>query len=319
MWRMPLTGNALPLVIILGPTGVGKTRLAIALAQQFNGEIIGADSRQVYRYMDIGTAKPSAAQQTQIRYHLIDLADPDCPLSLADYQDQAGQAIQSLRERGKLPFLVGGTGQYISAIEEGWSIPRVPPDFKLRAELEAYAASHSAPALHERLRQVDAISADRIHPNNVRRVIRALEVHILTGQAISKLQEKRPPPYRIITIGLRIDRARLYRRVDRRVDDMIAAGFVQEVQGLLDMGYHRHLPAMTGLGYREMVEHLLNGAPLDEAIQKTKFRTHEFIRRQDVWFRGHDNGIIWHNVDERPLETIEQCLRGWLRGDVPRQ
>lgn len=304
-----MTGD---LVIVLGPTGVGKTRLAIQLAQRFDGEIIGADSRQVYRCMDIGTAKPNAVQQAQIRHHLIDIADPDCPLSLADYQDQAVQAINALHERGKLPFLVGGTGQYISAVEEGWSIPRVPPDFKLRAELEAYAVSHSASALHERLRQVDALSADRIHPNNVRRVIRALEVHTLTGQAISELQAKQPPPYRIITFGLRLDRAQLYQRVDRRVDDMIAAGFVQEVQGLLDRGYHRDLPSMTGLGYREMVEHLLNGAPLDEAIQKTKFSTHEFIRRQDVWFRGHDNGILWHNVDERPLETIERCLRGWL-------
>ena len=304
-----MTGD---LVIVLGSTGVGKTRLAIQLAQRFDGEIIGADSRQVYRYMDIGTAKPNAVQQAQVRHHLIDIADPDCSLSLADYQDQAGRAIDALHERGKLPFLVGGTGQYISAVEEGWSIPRVPPDFKLRAELEAYAESYSASALHDRLRQVDALSADRIHPNNVRRVIRALEVHILTGQAISELQAKRPPPYRIITIGLRLDRARLYQRVDRRVDDMIAAGFVQEAQNLLDMGYHRDLPAMTGLGYREMVEHLLNGAPLDEAIQKTKFSTHEFIRRQDVWFRGHDNGILWHNVDERPLETIARCLRGWL-------
>ena len=308
-----MTGEAWPLVIVLGPTGVGKTSLAIALAERFNGEIIGADSRQVYRYMDIGTAKPSAAEQARARHHLIDFADPDYPLSLAEYQDCAGQIIHGLHAQGKLPFLVGGTGQYISAVEEGWSIPRVGPDFKLRAELEAYAVSHSALALHERLRQVDAVSADRIHPNNVRRVIRALEVQMLTGNAMSQLQEKRRPPYRIITIGLRLDRAILYPRVDKRVDDMIAAGFVEEVQGLLDRGYRRDLPSMSGLGYREMVEHLLNDVPLDEAIQKTKFRTHEFIRRQDVWFRGHDNGILWHNVDERPLEAIAKILRGWLK------
>ena len=307
-----MTGNARPLVIILGPTGVGKTRLAIALAQRLNGEIIGADSRQVYRCMDIGTAKPTPAQQAQVPHHLINLVNPDHQLSLAEYQDHAHQAIKALHERGRLPFLVGGTGQYISAIEEGWAIPRVLPDFGLRAELEAWVAAHSAQALHDRLQQVDAISAERIHPHNTRRVIRALEVQILTGRPISALQKKKPPPWRIIRIGLRLDRTVLYPRVDQRVDDMIAAGFAQEVKNLLDMGYHQDLPAMSGLGYREMVEHLLNDAPLEEAIQKTKFSTHEFIRRQDVWFRGHDHGIMWHNAAEAPQGKIEQCLRDWL-------
>ena len=308
-----MTGKARPLVIVLGPTGVGKTSLAIALAQRFNGEIIGADSRQVYRYMDIGTAKPTAAERAQVRHHLIDFVEPDYQLSLAEYQDHASRIINGLHERGKLPFLVGGAGQYISAVEEGWSIPRVAPDFELRAELEAYAASHSAPALHARLRRVDAVSAKRIHPNNVRRVIRALEVQMATGSAMSALQAKRPPPYCILSIGLRLDRAALYPRVDRRVDDMIAAGFVEETQTLLDMGYRRGLPSMSGLGYREMVAHLLDGAPLDEAVQKTKFRTHEFIRRQDVWFRRHDHGILWHNADDRPQEAIAKTLRDWLK------
>ncbi len=312
-----MTGESLPLVIILGPTGVGKTNLAIKLAQGLNGEIIGADSRQIYRYMDIGTAKPTATEQAQIPHHLIDFVEPDDNLGLAEYQDKAYEAIHALHARGKLPFLVGGSGQYITAVEEGWSIPRVLPDFALRAELEAYAASHSAQALHDRLCQVDSISADRIHPNNLRRVIRALEVHILTGQAISKLQEKRPPPYRILTIGLRLDRAILYPRVDQRVDDMMAAGFVQEVQGLLDRGYHPDLPSMSGLGYLEIAEYLLNDAPLDQAIQKTKFSTHEFIRRQDVWFRGHDNGILWHNVEDMQPEAIEEFLRDWLQGKRP--
>ena len=302
------------LVIILGPTGVGKTSLAIELAQRLNGEIVGADSRQVYRYMDIGTAKPTAAQRAQIPHHLIDFVEPDRQLSLAEYQDRAYQTIHALHARGKLPFLVGGSGQYITAIEAGWSIPRVPPDFDLRAELEAYAASHSAQALHDRLRRVDSISADRIHPNNLRRVIRALEVHTLTGQAISKLQAKKPPPWRTLTIGLRLDRAILDPRVDKRVDDMIAAGLVEEAQTLLDMGYWRGLPSMSGLGYLEMAEHLLNGAPLDEAIQKTKFSTHEFIRRQDVWFRGHDHGILWYNAEVKPLEMIEKTMRAWLQG-----
>ncbi len=308
-----MTGEA-PLLILLGPTGVGKTRLAIALAQRLNGEIIGADSRQVYRHMDIGTAKPTLQQRALVPHHLVDMVAPDYLLTLAEYQDAANKAIRNCHARGKLPMLVGGTGQYLSAVEEGWSIPRVPPDPQLRAELEEYAARHSPVALHERLRTVDPASAELIHPNNVRRVIRALEVQILAGEPISQLQVKREPPWRMLRLGLELPRDILYPRVDARVDSMIAEGFVAEVSRLLDMGYNRHLPSMSGLGYREIAAHLLDGLPLDEAIERAKFRTHDFIRRQDVWFRGHDKGIVWHNAAEidadalceRIAETFEQ-------------
>jgi tRNA dimethylallyltransferase len=311
-----LTGEGQPLIIVLGPTGVGKTSLAIELAQLLDGEIIGADSRQIYRHMDIGTAKPTAAQQASVPHHMIDMVPPDYHLSLAEYQDAAYRCINDLHQRGKLPFLVGGSGQYITAVEEGWSIPRVAPQPELRAELEAYVSDHSPATLHDRLRQVDPISAESIHPNNVRRVIRALEVQIVSGRPISELQRKQPPPWRIIRLGLMLPRSHLYPRVDQRVDDMIAAGFVAEVQGLLTMGYDRDLPSMSGLGYLEIAGHLLDDAPLDHAIQGTKFSTHEFIRQQDVWFRGHDNGILWHNVDEIDGEALTQMLRSWLaRGD----
>ena len=308
-----MTGEAKPLIIILGPTGVGKTSLAIQLAQRLPGEIIGADSRQVYRYMDIGTAKPTPAQQALVPHHLIDIAPPDYNLSLAEYQKAAFAAIDALHQRGLLPFLVGGSGQYISAVEEGWSIPRVPPDPALRAELEDYVRKRSPEALHERLRAVDPVSAERIHPNNTRRVIRALEVQMLSGQAISALQVKRPPPYRILRLGLQLPRSLLYPRVDRRVDEMMAAGFLNEVSQLLGMGFARHLPAMSGLGYLEMASHLLDQTPLEEAVQRTKFSTHEFIRRQDVWFRGHDNGILWHNVEEIGADALAETLSNWLR------
>ena len=202
-----MTGEAGPLVIVLGATGVGKTSLAIELARALNGEIVGADSRQIYQYMDIGTAKPSAAQQALVRHHLVDIVPPDYNLSLAEYQDAAYRCIEALHQRGKLPFLVGGTGQYVSAVEEGWSIPRVPPNPELRADLEAYVAANSPAALHDRLRLVDPVSADRIHPNNVRRVIRALEVQIAAGKPISELQRKRPPPWRIFRLGLALPRA----------------------------------------------------------------------------------------------------------------
>lgn len=307
-----MTGDARPLVIILGPTGVGKTRLALALAGRLNGEIVSADSRQIYRYMDIGTAKPTSEQQAQAPHHLIDIVAPDYNLSLAEYQDAAYSAIDELHQRGKLPLLVGGSGQYITAVEEGWSIPRVPPNPQLRAELEQYAETASPHALHERLQSVDPVSAERIHPNNTRRVIRALEVQMLTGKAISALQVKRPPPYRIRRLGLMLPRSILYPRVDARVDQMMAAGFVDEVKRLLGMGYDRDLPSMTGLGYLEIAAHILDGKALDEAVERTKFSTHEFIRRQDVWFRGHDNGILWHNVEELDVCALADELREWL-------
>lgn len=316
MLRMPLTGKAPPLLILLGPTGVGKTELAIELALRLNGEIVGADSRQIYRYMDIGTAKPTPEQRSLVPHHLIDFVAPDSSLSLAEYQDLAYRCIDDAHAKGKLPLLVGGTGQYITAVEEGWSIPRVAPDQELRAELEAFAAAHSAGALHEKLRQADPLAAERIHPNNTRRVIRALEVYRLTGQAISELQEKKPPPYRILRLGLRLDRAILYPRVDARLDSMIEAGFVREVGNLLDLGFDRDLPAMSGLGYLEIAEHLLDGAPLEAAIERGKFSTHNFIRRQDVWFRGHDNGILWHNVEEIDADFLAKTVTDWI-GQYP--
>ena len=298
-----MTGKA-PLLIVLGATGVGKTQLAIQLAQRLHGEIIGADSRQIYRYMDIGTAKPTPAQQALVPHHLIDLVTPDHKLSLAEYQDAANLAITACQACGKLPMLVGGSGQYISAVEEGWAIPRVPPNAQLRAELEDFAERNSSAALHQRLRQVDPAAADAIHPNNIRRVIRALEVQMLTGTPISQLQVKRVPPWRILRLGLRLPREILYPRVDARVDAMIAAGFVAEVARLLNMGYHRRLPSLSGLGYSELAAHLLDGIELDEAIDRTKFSTHDFIRQQEVWFRGHDNGIVWHNAAQIDADEL---------------
>lgn len=307
-----MIGDAPPLIIILGATGVGKTGLAMELAGILGGEIIGADSRQVYKCMDIGTAKPTAEQQARIPHHLIDIVPPNYRLSLAEYQEAACHAIDEIHQRGVIPFLVGGSGQYISAVEEGWSIPRVPPDVELRAELERFASENSRAALHERLRLVDPVAAQRIHPNNTRRVIRALEVQILTGKAISELQVKRPPPWRIRRLGLQQARTLLYPRVDARVDAMINAGLVDEVARLLDMGYDRALPSMSGLGYREIAAHLLDNMPLDQAIERSKFSTHEFIRRQDVWFRGHDNGILWHNVEDVNAFALAQELGDWL-------
>lgn len=302
-----------PLVVILGATATGKTSLAIALAQRLNGEIISADSRQIYREMDIGTAKATPEQQQAIPHHLIDVVNPDETLGASEYQDRALQAIEDIHARSKLPFLVGGTGQYLTMVTEGWSPPSVAPNEALRKELDAYAAQYGPAALYDRLVHIDPVAAKAMHTNNVRRVVRALEVYYVTGQLFSQQKGKSPPPYRIYTLGLMLDREVLYARADRRVDDMMTTGFLDEVQRLLTRGYNRALPSMTGLGYAELTAHLVDGEPLESAIQRTKHNTHAYIRRQDIWFRGHDRGIVWHNGERIDTVAIEDTLRSWLK------
>jgi tRNA dimethylallyltransferase len=310
---MPLTGSChQPLIAVLGPTAVGKTGIAIKVAQAIGGEIINADSRQVYRYMDIGTAKPTPEERAQVTHHLIDVVDPDESLTVAEFQESAYDIIDSLHAAGRVPMLVGGTGQYISAVTEGWSIPRIPPNPSLRAELEAFADERGVVALHERLAQADPEAASKIHPNNVRRVIRALEVCIEAGSQISVLQQKRSPPYIILELGLDMQRQSLYERADQRVDEMMECGFLDEVRHLLDLGYDRTLPSMSGLGYAQLAAHLQDGLPLDSAVTATKFATHDFIRRQYTWFRGHDNDIVWHNVEDISGQTLIELSVHWL-------
>jgi tRNA dimethylallyltransferase len=302
-----------PLIVILGPTGVGKTDLSIAIAQAIHGEIISADSRQIYRYMDIGTAKPSLEQQAAVPHHLLDVVNPDENLALARYQEMVYAVIDDIHERGHIPMLVGGTGQYITAVVEGWTIPEVPPNEVLRTELENFAADQGASALHEWLRKVDPAAANNIDYRNVRRVVRALEVSIESGQPISELQRKRPPPYSIITYGLTSERDVLYERADRRVDQMIEQGFLAEVRHLLEMGYKRTLPSMSGLGYAQLAAHLLDQISLAEAIAETKNATHDFIRRQYTWFRGHDSGILWHNIEQLNRHTLIEAASRWVQ------
>ncbi len=302
-----------PLLVILGPTAVGKTGLAIEIAQAIGGEIVGADSRQIYRYMDIGTAKPTSEQRARAPHHLLDMVDPDGDLALAQYQQAAYAAIDAVHRRGNLPLLVGGTGQYLTAVIEGWTVPEVPPNPALRAELETFAAEQGSETLHQRLKLLDPAAAAAIHHRNVRRVIRALEVCIEAGQPISALQHKNPPPYAMLQYGLTLDRAELYARADRRVDEMMAVGFLAEVKNLLASGYSRSLPSMSGLGYRQLAAHVLDGVPLEEAIATTKHATHDFIRRQYTWFRGHDTGILWHNIKKINAALLIENIYQWLR------
>jgi tRNA dimethylallyltransferase len=299
-------------VVIVGPTAVGKTALSLPLAESLGGEIVSADSRQFYRGMDVGTAKPSPQALARAPHHLIDVADPDETVGLAEFQDLAYRAIDAVHARRHLPFLVGGTGQYVRAVVEGWRIPRVPPDHELRARLEAEAERRGPEALHARLEALDPVAAAKIHPNNVRRVVRALEVCLLSGRPISEQQGKSPPPYRIFQIGLTMEREALYARADRRVERMVEAGLVDEVRGLLEAGYDWSLPAMSGLGYAQFRPYFAGEATLEEVVAEIKSATHSFIRHQYNWFPLDDPAIHWFDVAELSVAAVEHRLREWL-------
>ncbi len=301
-----------PLVAIVGPTGVGKTRIAIALCQVVGGEVISADSRQIYRGMDIGTDKPSPEQRSLVPHYLVDILDPDEEFTLAQYQELAYQAIDGVLTRSRVPFLVGGTGLYVRAVLQGYVIPRVKPSPQLRQKLMEEAERDGEVALHARLERVDPEAAARIDPRNVRRVVRALEVYETTGKPISAQQERKPPPYRALKIGLTMDRELLYRRVDERVDDMVERGLVAEVEGLLAKGYSHELPAMSGLGYRQVCGYLRGETDVSGAVGKIKSETHRFVRQQYKWFRLDDDTIHWFDVGHASKERIEALIEGLL-------
>jgi tRNA dimethylallyltransferase len=303
------------LVVIVGPTGIGKTRLALKLASVFNGEIISADSRQVYRYMDIGTAKPTPEELAGIPHHLINIVDPDEEFNLAFFQEQARLAIQDIHRRGKLPFLVGGTGLYIKAIIEGFKPPGVSPDKDFRYNIENNADDKTIDDLYTNLAAKDPDAAAKIDRRNVRRLTRALEVHAKAGKAFSQLGTKEPPAFETFIIGLTTDRAELYRIVDRRVDDMIARGFIQEVEGLLQRGYSLDLPSLSGIGYRHIGLFLRGEMTREMAIQKIKTETHRFIRHQYAWFRLTDERIHWFDIRRVEDPEIQKTLSGFLKSE----
>jgi tRNA dimethylallyltransferase len=284
------------LLVVVGPTAVGKTALAIDLAQRLEGEIVSADSRQIYRGMDIGTAKPSQADQRRVPHHLIDVAEPDQTWSLALYQEQARQAIASIHQRERLPFLVGGTGQYIRAVTHGWEIPAVEPNPALRAALEKWADQIGKDGMHARLAVLDWTAASRIDSRNMRRTVRALEVIFSTGRRFSEQRQQTPSPYSLLQLGLIRPRAELYARIDARIDEMLAAGLVAEVRGLLARGYPPDLPPFSAIGYREIIAYLQGKLTLEEAILQTKRSTRIFVRRQANWFKANDPFIQWFQV-----------------------
>lgn len=303
----------LPLVIILGPTAAGKTSAAISLARKLDGEIVSADSRQLYRDMDIGTAKPNAKELTAVPHHLIDVANPDENWSLAIYQRQAYLAIDNIHQREKLPFLVGGTGQYIRAILEGWVIPPQRPDDDLREALNHWAESIGANGLHERLAKVDAEAASNIDYRNLRRTVRALEVIFNTGERFSDLRKHQACRYSPITFGIEWPREALYERVDQRIEEMLEEGLVEEVKSLLAAGYSPSLPTMSAIGYGEIIQYLQGVINYEEAVSLIKRNTRVFIRRQANWFKPDDPRITWIKASERMVDQMEEIIRRELR------
>ncbi len=300
--------NLLPLVVIVGPTAVGKTSLALRLADSFPVEVVSADSRQLYRYMDIGTAKPTSQELRAVPHHLIDIAEPDESFSLARYLCLARAAIASIAARGHLPLLVGGTGQYVRALLQGWQVPEVPPDPTLRAELEAQA-QRDPQALWARLMALDPDAADFIDRRNLRRVIRALEVTLKSGRPFSVQRRRVPPPYDVLQIGLTMERSALYARADARVEAMMRSGLLQEVRGLLKRGYDWALPAMSGLGYIQFKPYFDGTSSLADVTERIKLDTHAFIRRQYAWFRPSAPDIHWLDAAQAPAPEALSLLQ----------
>lgn len=297
-----------PLIILTGPTAVGKTSLSIGLAKAIGGEIISADSMQIYRHMDIGTAKIMPEEMEGVPHYLIDELDPDEEFNVVRFQHMAKQAMEQIYANGHIPILVGGTGFYIQALLYDIDFSETEEENEYRKQLEVYAKEHGAEALHEKLREIDPISADKIHPNNVKRVIRAIEYFEQTGEPISKHNEEqaqKESPYEFLYFVLNHDRSILYERIDQRVDQMIDQGLEQEVKGLLEQGYSPSLVSMQGLGYKEFVPYFKGEYDLEHAIYILKRDTRHFAKRQLTWFK-REKDVIW--LSKQEYQTEEELL-----------
>ncbi|MEO6196625.1 MAG: tRNA (adenosine(37)-N6)-dimethylallyltransferase MiaA [Dehalococcoidia bacterium] len=297
------------LIAIVGPTASGKTGLAMDISARTPGrtfEAVNADSRQVYRFMDIGTAKPTAEEQARLPHHLIDIADPDQPFSVGAWLDLARETLESIWHRGQIPLVVGGTGQYVWALLEGWRVPRVPPQLELRKELE----NKPPEQLLADLKRIDPEAHSTIEPRNVRRVIRALEVYYATGKPFSHWRLKDPPLFDWTAIGIRLERQGLYQRIDERVDAMMANGFLEEVRLLRERGCARDLPSMSSIGYGEVTAHLVGEITLEEAKARTKLGSHRLARHQNAWFKSADDRIHWIEPGDsrQAVSLVEEFL-----------
>lgn len=301
------------MVAIVGPTGSGKSELAVKLAQAFNGEIINADSRQLFRYLDIGTAKSYGDQPSGVPHHLIDIISPDQDFNLADYQKNAYQAVEQIQANNHLPFLVGGSGLYVWTVLEGWQIPNIAPNEEFRRSLELRANLEGGESLYRELREKDPGAAGQVDPRNVRRVIRALEICSAPVRAQAKSPAKRIPPYRMLVIGLTANREMLYRRIDARVDKMIEKGLIGEVQSVLSMGFTSDATGLNSVGYKETINYLKGELTLQEMIERIKVETHRLVRHQYNWFRLNDVRIHWLDLESDYLSEAKQLIISALK------
>jgi len=305
-----------PLVVIVGPTGVGKSKTSIEIAKKIEGEIISADSRLFYRGMDIGTAKPSQEERAQVTHYLIDVSDPDEIWSLGLFIKNAHTCINKILGKKHIPIVVGGTGQYIRALIENWSVPRQEPDFQLRDILEKWSEEISVHGLWKKLEIIDPFAANEIDPRNVRRTIRALEVIYKSGIRFSDQRKKGLIHYDVKIIGLNLPRPELYERIDNRIDEMLRKGLIGEVELLISKGYSPDLSSMSAIGYKEINRYLMGKISLDEVCALMKKRTRQYVRQQANWFNKNDPDIHWFNVLTDSVDRIVDFIRsedGWIR------
>ncbi|RKN86587.1 tRNA (adenosine(37)-N6)-dimethylallyltransferase MiaA [Paenibacillus ginsengarvi] len=308
------------LLVLVGPTAVGKTQLSLEAAARYGCEIISGDSMQVYRGMDIGTAKASLQERSIVPHHMIDIHDPDHPFSVAEFQERVRGLIADIGDRGKLPFIVGGTGLYIESVCYDYQFSDIGVDEEYRAELNSYADRYGEEALHDKLKAADPETAARIHPNDRRRTIRALEIVHIAGAPVSREQarHKKESPYELCIVGLTMDREILYKRIEARIDEMVGQGLVGEVERLLTRGYTTDLPSMLGLGYKEIAGYVKGDYDLDFAVELLKRNTRRFAKRQLSWFR-HMTDIRWIDVTEpnfsEHLQTFHDILAGKFTPD----
>jgi len=305
------------LVAIVGATATGKSDVAVAVAEALGGEVLSIDAYQAYRGMDIGTAKVSPETRARVQHHLIDIAAPSDPLTLARFLDAAHAALEDVWARGRLPVLAGGSGQYVWALIEGWQVPRVEPDAALRGELEALARDEGTTALVRRLAELDPEAAGRLDPGNSRRLIRAIEVVSSTGRSLAACQTRVPIDADVLMLGLRCERETLYARLDARTDAMFEAGFVDEVCRLRDEGFGESQPVRGGVGYKEVSAYLDGEYDLEEAVRRMKFANHRLVRRQGAWFAEGDARIRWVDAGPGAAEDCVAAARAWVEDPSP--
>lgn len=309
-----MQGSAIPpIIVITGPTAVGKSAAALELAAAFGGEIISADSRQVYRHLDIGTAKPTAHEQALVPHRLIDLVEPDEPYSVVHYRADADRGLAEVAARGRVAFLVGGSPHYLQAVIDRLEVPPVPPQDQFRREMEEWARREGHQSLHDRLREVDPEGAEQIAATNVRRVIRALEVHHVTGVPFSDLGRRRGTPLPALKLALTIERSALHKSIDDRVERQVASGLIEEARGVVQMGYDPGLPPLAGLVYREAISAAFGRIGLEDAVRRMKETTHAFARRQYTWLRREPD-LNWIEVGTDHLDLMNRMIWEYLAG-----